>query len=124
MESFSPKTDVIENDKDLKIIAEVPDSDASDVDRAVAAAKNAFENGPWANSTAQDRGRVLFKLADAVRQNTSFLAELEARNNGKPRGRAFLQLVWHSYAAVSRDAPEAPAGSGLILPCEGPGRTP
>ena len=67
-----------------EVIAEVPDSNAKDVDRAVAAAKDAFENGPWASSTAQERGRVLFKLADAVRQNTAALAELEARNSGKP----------------------------------------
>jgi len=67
-----------------QVIAEVPDSNAKDVDRAVAAAKDAFENGPWAASTAQERGRVLFKLAEAVRQNASVLAELEARNSGKP----------------------------------------
>ncbi len=67
-----------------EVIAEVPDCNATDVDRAVAAAKEAFENGPWGSSTAQERGRVLFKLADAVRQNTSALAELEARNSGKP----------------------------------------
>jgi betaine-aldehyde dehydrogenase len=67
-----------------EVIAEVPESNAMDVDRAVAAAKDAFENGPWASSTAQERGRVLFKLADAVRQNTAALAELEARNSGKP----------------------------------------
>ena len=65
-------------------IAEVPDSNAKDVDRAVRAAKEAFENGPWSGSTAQERGRVLFKLADAVRQNAAALAELEARNSGKP----------------------------------------
>jgi betaine-aldehyde dehydrogenase len=67
-----------------EVIAEVPDSNAKDVDRAVAAAKDAFENGPWGSSTAQERGRVLFKLADAVRQNTAALAELESRNSGKP----------------------------------------
>jgi len=67
-----------------QVIAEVPDSNGRDVDRAVAAAKDAFENGPWASSTAQERGRVLFKLADVVRQNTAALAELEARNSGKP----------------------------------------
>jgi betaine-aldehyde dehydrogenase len=67
-----------------QIIAEVPDGTAKDVDRAVAAAKEAFENGPWSSSTAQERGRVLFKLADAVRQNTAALAELECRNTGKP----------------------------------------
>jgi len=67
-----------------QVIAEVPDSDAKDADRAVAAAKDAFDNGPWGSSTAQERGRLLFKLADTVRQNTAALAELEARNNGKP----------------------------------------
>ena len=67
-----------------QVIAEVPDGTTPDVDRAVAAAKDAFENGPWGSSTAQERGRVLFKLADAVRQNTAALAELEARNSGKP----------------------------------------
>ncbi|HZD31460.1 MAG TPA: aldehyde dehydrogenase family protein [Candidatus Angelobacter sp.] len=73
---FDPSTE--------QVIAEVAEGTAPDVDRAVVAAKDAFENGPWASSTAQERGRVLFKLADAVRQNTAALAELEARNSGKP----------------------------------------
>src|SRR3974390_3878309 len=67
-----------------QVIAEVPDGSAKDVDRAVAAAREAFDNGPWASSTAQERGRVLFKLADAVRQNTATLAEPETRKSGKP----------------------------------------
>jgi betaine-aldehyde dehydrogenase len=67
-----------------QVMAEVPEGTAPDVDRAVAAAKDAFENGPWASSTAQERGRVLFKLADTVRQNSAALSELEARNSGKP----------------------------------------
>jgi betaine-aldehyde dehydrogenase len=82
--SDSGKTFPVYDPSTEEVIAEVPDSNAKDVDRAVAAAKDAFENGPWASSTAQERGRVLFKLADAVRQNTAALAELEARNSGKP----------------------------------------
>src|SRR5271169_2453636 len=82
--SNSGKTFPVYDPSTEEVIAEVPDSDASDVDRAVAAAKEAFENGPWASTTAQERGRVLFKLADAVRQNTAALAELECRNTGKP----------------------------------------
>ena len=57
---------------------------AEDVNRAVAAAKAAFEDGPWASTTAQERGRVLFRLAEKIRQNASMLAELESRNTGKP----------------------------------------
>ncbi len=84
IESSSGKTFPVYDPSTEEIIAEVPDSNAKDVDRAVAAAKDAFENGPWGSSTAQERGRVLFKLADAVRQNAAVLAELEARNSGKP----------------------------------------
>ena len=82
--SNSGKTFPVYDPSTEEVIAEVPDSNAKDVDRAVAAAKDAFENGPWASSTAQERGRVLFKLADAVRQNAAALAELESRNSGKP----------------------------------------
>jgi betaine-aldehyde dehydrogenase len=82
--SHGGKTFSVYDPSTEQVIAEVPDSNAKDVDRAVAAAKDAFENGPWAASTAQERGRVLFKLADAVRQNAASLAELECRNTGKP----------------------------------------
>ena len=67
-----------------EVIAEVPDSNAEDVDAAVAAARQAFEAGPWSKTTPQDRGRVLFRLADKVRAQTAPLAELETRNCGKP----------------------------------------
>src|SRR5260221_1566313 len=67
-----------------EVIAQVPDANADDVNGAVAAAKAAFEEGPWATTTAQERGRVLFRLAEKVRQNLPMLAELECRNSGKP----------------------------------------
>jgi betaine-aldehyde dehydrogenase len=67
-----------------EVIAQVPDSGPDDVNRAVAAAKAAFEEGPWSTSTAQERGRVLFRLSEKIRANATFLAELECRNTGKP----------------------------------------
>jgi betaine-aldehyde dehydrogenase len=66
------------------VMARVPDAGAADVDRAVRAARAAFDEGPWKDATAQDRGRVLFKLAEIVRSRTDELADLEARNTGKP----------------------------------------
>src|SRR4029077_4276600 len=59
------------------VIAQVPDAGPDDVNRAVAAAKAAFEAGPWAGTTAQERGRVLFRLSEKIRQNIATLAELE-----------------------------------------------
>src|ERR1700745_2239242 len=67
-----------------EVIANVAAADKSDVDAAVKAAREAFEHGPWRQTTAQDRGRILFKLAEKIRENTAALAELECRNSGKP----------------------------------------
>jgi betaine-aldehyde dehydrogenase len=67
-----------------EVIARVPDASAADVDRAVKAARVAFDEGPWRDITAQDRGRILFKLAQIVRDRADELAELETRNSGKP----------------------------------------
>src|SRR5207245_11465486 len=66
------------------VIARVPDASAAEVGKAVAAARAAFDTGPWKDTTAQDRGRVLFKLAEIVRHRADELAELETRNTGKP----------------------------------------
>ena len=67
-----------------EIIATVPDAGKGDVDRAVKAARAAFDDGPWKDATAQERGRVLLKLANLVRDRAGELAELETRNSGKP----------------------------------------
>jgi betaine-aldehyde dehydrogenase len=67
-----------------EVIAHVAEATAADVDKAVKAARAAFDSGPWPATTAQDRGRILFKLADKIRQNLPMLAELESRNTGKP----------------------------------------
>ena len=82
--SKTAKTFPVYDPSTEEVIAQVPDASADDVNRAVAAAKAAFEEGPWAATTAQERGRVLFRMAEKVRQNLPALAELECRNTGKP----------------------------------------
>ena len=67
-----------------EVIAEVPNAGRADVERAVEAARQAFDGGPWRQTTAQERGRILFRLAERVRQEARQLAELETRNCGKP----------------------------------------
>ena len=66
------------------VIGETPDAATGDVDRAVSAARAAFDGGPWKDATAQDRGRILFELARIVRDRSAELAEIETRNTGKP----------------------------------------
>jgi betaine-aldehyde dehydrogenase len=67
-----------------EIIAEVPDGNAADIDKAAKAARAAFDSGAWPQTTGQERGRLLFRLAERIRKDAPALAELEARNSGKP----------------------------------------
>jgi 1-pyrroline dehydrogenase len=67
-------------------IAQVPKGDASDVDRAVAAARAAFDT--WSQSTPQDRSKVLYAFADAIERDAETLSKLEQDNVGKPKGTA------------------------------------
>ena len=75
------------------VIGRVPDAGAEDVARAVRSARAAFDAGPWKDATAQDRGRVLLKLAAIVRGRADELAELETRNTGKPIVEAEFDVV-------------------------------
>jgi len=84
VESASGKTFPVYDPATEEIIAQVPDANADDVNRAVGAARAAFDQGPWSCTTAQERGRVLLRLAEKIRANAAMLAELEARNCGKP----------------------------------------
>src|SRR5918992_3853780 len=67
-------------------IARVPKGDAADVDRAVAAARTAFET--WSQSTPQDRSKALHAFADAIERDSETLSLLEQQNVGKPKGTA------------------------------------
>src|SRR5262245_26324722 len=57
-------------------LANVAEGDASDVDRAVKAARKAFESGDWPKMDARDRGRLLNRLADLIEKNVDELAAL------------------------------------------------
>lgn len=65
------------------LITLVSEGDQEDVDLAVKAAREAFDNGPWPRMTGYERGRVLFKLADLLEQHIDEIAALETLDNGK-----------------------------------------
>ena len=66
-------------------IATVADANAADVDRAVAAARAAFESGPWATMLPAAREALLWRLSDLIQKNADELAELESLDNGKTK---------------------------------------
>jgi aldehyde dehydrogenase (NAD+) len=67
-----------------EVIAQVAEGDAEDIDLAVAAARDALENGPWGRMDARDRGRLMHKLCDLIEEEADELAALESLDNGKP----------------------------------------
>ncbi|HEV2148197.1 MAG TPA: aldehyde dehydrogenase family protein [Longimicrobiaceae bacterium] len=62
----------------------VAEGDAEDVDRAVRAAREAFEGGKWAEMSARQRGRILYRMGELIDQRLDELARLETLDNGKP----------------------------------------
>jgi betaine-aldehyde dehydrogenase len=79
----SAKTFDVMNPATDEVIAKVPEATAADVDRAVQAARRAFDGG-WRDVTAQERGRILLRLAEKMRTELPRLAEIETENSGKP----------------------------------------
>jgi acyl-CoA reductase-like NAD-dependent aldehyde dehydrogenase len=65
-------------------LAKVASAGAVDVDRAVRAARHAFEDGPWSQMSAAERGHFLYAIADAMEVDQEELAQLESLDNGKP----------------------------------------
>jgi phenylacetaldehyde dehydrogenase len=84
VEAASGKTFPTYNPATGEILAQVAEGDREDIDRAVKAARNAFETGRWSQLTASERGRLIWKLADLLEENLEEFAELESLDNGKP----------------------------------------
>src|SRR5260370_10148742 len=84
VDSVSGKTFPTINPSTGEVITQVAESDAPDVDKAVAAARAAFDKGPWRKMSAAERGVRLYKLADLIEKHADELAQLESLDNGKP----------------------------------------
>ena len=68
-----------------EVLAKIPEAGKADIDKAVKAARKAFESGPWRNKmTAAQRAQCLYKLASLIEQKTEEFAQLETLDNGKP----------------------------------------
>jgi phenylacetaldehyde dehydrogenase len=67
-----------------EVMVQVAEGDREDINRAVKAARKAFDGGAWSDLTASERGRLIWKLADLIEQNLEQFAQLESLDNGKP----------------------------------------
>ena len=82
--SESGKTFATINPSTGEDICQIAEADAADVEKAIRAARAAFEHGPWRKTMASERGRMLHRLADLIEANGDELARLESLDNGKP----------------------------------------
>jgi aldehyde dehydrogenase (NAD+) len=76
-----------------EVIGRVPEAQNADIDRAVAAAKDAFEHGPWPRMTPVERAAVLTKAAEAIRNDMQGIAELISNEMGSPVSWGLLAQV-------------------------------
>jgi phenylacetaldehyde dehydrogenase len=83
-DSASGKTFQTFNPATGEVLATLAEGDKEDINRAVAAARKAFETGPWRKMTSSERGRIIWKFADLLEQHTEEFATLESLDNGKP----------------------------------------
>ncbi len=87
-----------------EVIATVPDGGAEDVDRAVKAARRAFDEGPWPRMDRSERAKILNRFADAIDASLEDLFRLETRNNGRPLRETRAQVgrlsEWFRYNAA------------------------
>jgi aldehyde dehydrogenase (NAD+) len=120
LDSASGKTFATINPATGETICQVAEGDKADVDRAVKAARKAFEDGPWPKMNASERGRLLHRLADLIEQNHEELATLESLDNGKPYRdsmAADLPLTIKCYRYYAGWADKI---HGKTIPVEGP----
>jgi acyl-CoA reductase-like NAD-dependent aldehyde dehydrogenase len=101
-------------------IAQVAHAGAEDVDRAVAAAREAFENGPWASLPAAGRERLMLDLAQAIEERAAELAQIESLDNGKPVGLAQYVDVAGTVAHLRYFAGWPSKIEGNVLPVSAP----
>ncbi|PSS07801.1 Aldehyde dehydrogenase family 2 member like [Actinidia chinensis var. chinensis] len=120
VDSASGKTFPTLDPRTGDVIAHVAEGDAEDINRAVSAARKAFDEGPWPRMTAYERSRILLRFADLVEKHSDELAALEAWNCGKPYEQAakselplFVRL-FHYYAGWADKI------HGLTVPADGP----
>ncbi len=117
--SESGKTFATINPSTGEEIGQVAEADAADVERAVKAARAAFERGSWRKMPSSQRARLLHRLADLIEEHADELASLESLDNGKPVGVAKAVDVAATVACYRYFAGWADKVQGKTIPIDG-----
>jgi phenylacetaldehyde dehydrogenase len=86
VDAASGKTFETPNPATGETLARVAEGEAEDINRAVKAARTAFDEGPWGRLTPSERGRIIWRIGDLLLEHVEELAQLESLDNGKPVG--------------------------------------
>lgn len=121
VEAQSGKTFAVEDPATLETIAHVPDGGKADIDLAVAAARRAFESGPWPKMSPSERSKLVWKIGDLIEKYADELAELEALDNGKPVTNARRDDVGGSINMFRYMAGWCQRLNGETIPVSSPG---
>jgi aldehyde dehydrogenase (NAD+) len=119
VDALSGKTFPTINPATGETIAQVAEADAADVDKAVGAARAAFEKGAWRKMSASQRGQLMYRLADLVEKNMEELAQLESLDNGKPYQVALAADLPLTIACYRYYAGWADKIQGKTIPVQG-----
>jgi aldehyde dehydrogenase (NAD+) len=119
VDSASGKTFATVNPTTGEEICPVAEADAADVDRAVKAARAAFNNDAWRGISPAERGKLLLRLADLMEKNADELAQLESLDNGKPYHVAKSSDLPNSIACYRYFAGWADKIQGKTIPIAG-----
>ena len=119
-DSTSGKTFPTFNPATGEKICEVAEARKADVDKAVAAAREAFKLGsPWRIMDASERGNLLNRLAQLVERDQEYLARLETLDNGKPIKESLYEDLPYAYKAYRYYAGWADKIQGRTIPIDG-----
>jgi aldehyde dehydrogenase (NAD+) len=120
VKSLSGKTFDVINPADETVIASIERGGIEDIDAAVKAARNAFDNGPWTRMDPSARADCMFRLADLIKKNQNELGVLESLDNGKPAHIATAVDVEMVYRVIKYYGGWVDKIRGQTIPSDGP----
>ncbi|MFC5588922.1 aldehyde dehydrogenase family protein [Sporosarcina soli] len=119
VESESGKTFNTYNPSTGEVLAVVSEASEKDVDKAVKAARKAFEDGPWPKMTAAERSHLMYRLSDLIEKHQEELAIIETLDNGKPINEARLIDLPNSIETYRYFSGWATKNMGQTIPISG-----